>query len=180
MRMSVHPRFLRLSMASTAEPPVAGHRIDHDDGRLGDVLRHLVIVLDGLFGLLVTVHADVADAREGHEREQTLDHAKARPQDRDDGELVLCEDLALGRLDGGLDRLWARLEIARHLVAHEHRNLVQELAELRGLRVLVAHDGELVGDQRVVENVHFTHGYLLSRLQTIGAIIVVRQERDAS
>ena len=59
--------------------------------------------------------------------------------------------------DGGLDLDLLKREVARGLVAHQHGDLGDELAELLDAGVLVAQDGQLVLDQRVVEYAYFAH-----------------------
>ncbi len=51
-----------------------------------------------------------------------------------------------------LDRDHFELEIARHLVAHQMRDLAQQPAEARDRGFLVAHDRQLVLDHRVIDD----------------------------
>ena len=53
---------------------------------------------------------------------------------------------------GDLHRL--EREVARRLVALEHRELADEVAELLGARRLVTQDGDLVLDHRVIDDGH--------------------------
>ena len=54
----------------------------------------------------------------------------------------------IGRRDGRL----GELEVARRLVGLEHRELLDQLAELLGAGLDVAQDRELVLDERVVDH----------------------------
>ena len=50
-------------------------------------------------------------------------------------------------------------QIARDLIAHQHSDLVEQLAEILGARLLVTHNGKLVGDQGMIDDMKLTHSH---------------------
>ena len=64
------------------------HRVEQDHVALGDVVRELDVVLDGLERLLVAVEADEPDPRARDEGEHAVEHPDARAQDRAHGHLL--------------------------------------------------------------------------------------------
>ena len=50
--------------------------------------------------------------------------------------------------------------VARDLIAHEKRHLLEQLPEVFGRRFLIPHQGQLVEDQRVIEDVQVWKGVL--------------------
>ena len=107
-----------------------------------------------LVGDLVALHTDVAHASGGHQVEDAIDHAEARAQDRNDGELLAGKLLKRGSGDGGLDLDVFHGQVAHGLVAVKERKLAHELAELVGAGALVAQDRQLVLDERMVDKRH--------------------------
>ena len=72
--------------------------------------------------------------RFGREVAKHIDHARAH------------------RLDRRLDIDLVRRQVARDLIGEEKADLAQQLAEHRRGRVLVAHQGELVEDERMIDH----------------------------
>ena len=126
------------------------HWVQHDDFALMDVGRQLAVVGDRLQGLRVAVHADVAYLGSRNHREHALQHADAGAQDRDEGQLSAGDDLGLGDGDWGLHLDLLERQVAGGLVAHQHRDFADQLAEFLGAGVLVAQQGEFVLNQWVV------------------------------
>jgi hypothetical protein len=60
--------------------------------------------------------------------------------------------IGLHRCHGSLDAHLLERQRPRDLVSHEERDLAQQLAKLHGRRMPVAHMGQLMEDQRVVED----------------------------
>ena len=107
-----------------------------------------------LVGNLVTLHTDVAHASGGHQVEDAVDHAEARTQDGNNGELLAGKLLKHGGGDGSLDLDVFHGQVAHGLVAVKERKLAHELAELVGAGALVAQDRQLVLDERMVDKRH--------------------------
>ena len=144
-----------LTCRDRGDARVAGreHRVEDDRVALLEVVGELHVVLDRLERLLVAVHAHEPDARARDQRERALEHPDAGAEDRADGDLLPGDPLRLHRLERGLDLDGLGREVLRRLVGEEQRDLVDELAEVDGRRVLVAQVGELVLDERVVTTV---------------------------
>ena len=107
-----------------------------------------------LVGNLVALHANVAHAGRGHQVEDAVDHAKARAQNGDDGELLAGKLLKRGGRDGSLDFDILHGQVAHGLVAVKKRKLAHELTELVGAGLLVAQDRQLMLDERVIDKRH--------------------------
>ena len=84
---------------------VAGreHRVEQEHVALGDVVRQLDVVLDGLERLLVAVEADEADARTGDQREHAVEHPHPGAQDRADRDLLAADPARAHPLERRLD-----------------------------------------------------------------------------
>ena len=104
-----------------------------------------------LVGDLVALHANVAHAGRGHQVEDAVDHAKARAQNGDDGELLAGKLLKRGGRDGSLDFDILHGQVAHGLVAVKKRKLAHELTELVGADLLVAQDRQLMLDERMID-----------------------------
>ena len=107
-----------------------------------------------LVGDLVALHANVAHAGRRHQVEDAVDHAKARAQNGDDGELLAGKLLERGGRDGGFDFDILHGQVAHGLVAVKERELAYELAELVGAGALVAQDRQLMLDERMIDKRH--------------------------
>ena len=92
-----------------------------------------------------------------NEAQKTVDHAETRAEYRNDCEFLTGDGLRDHLGDRGLDLDVLEREVAGDLIAHEHRDLVEQLAEILRAGLLAAHDGQLVCDQRMVDNVKSTH-----------------------
>ncbi|MNS50263.1 hypothetical protein D3C72_829060 [compost metagenome] len=102
--------------------------------------------------LLVAVHADMADARRRDQLDQAIAHAHAGAQHRHDGQLLAGDHRRIQLHQRRVDAARGQRQVARDLVAHQQRDLAQQLAEGARGRFLVAHVRELVLDQRVIED----------------------------
>ena len=129
------------------------HRVDDDERALGDIARQLAVVLDWLQRLRIAVHADVANAGRRNHVDDAVEHAEAGAQDWHDADFLAGEHLLLALADWCLDLDFPEREVTRDLVGHEHRDLLEQLAEILRTRFLHAHDREFMLDQRVVNEV---------------------------
>ena len=130
---------------------VAGreHRVEQDDVAVRDVGRQLHVVLDRAQRLLVAVETDEADARARDQRQHAVEHPEPRAQDRAHGDLLAGDARERLHLERRLDVDVLGREILRRLVGEEQRDLLDELAEVDGRRVLVPQVRQLVLDERV-------------------------------
>ena len=67
-------------------------------------------------------------------------------------DLLAGDHRRVHRRQRGFDPLGRHRQVAGDLVAHEQGDLAQQLAEQDGGRALVAHQGELVADQRMIDH----------------------------
>ena len=141
---------------------VAGgeHRVEHDRLALVHALGHLEVVLDGLEGVRVAVEAHVAHARAGHDAQHAVEEPVARAHDAHEHGLLAVDDGALHGLERGLDVDQLGGHVPRDLVGHQHADLAQQAAEAARAAVLLAHQRELVLNQRVGDVVDVAHGAL--------------------
>jgi len=128
------------------------HGVHDEHVALSDVLGELAVVLDRLQGLRVAVQTHVTDAGGGDELQDAVDHPEPCAQDRNDGDLLAGEHIGRGLGYRGQHGGLGELKAARRLVGLEHREFLHELAELLGAGLLVAHDRQLVLNQRVVHH----------------------------
>ena len=141
-------------MAAAALPPGGEHRIEHRHDAFGQVRRHLAVILDRFQRLGVAVEPDMAHSGGRDQREQGVDHPQSGAEDRHEADLArqtVSDRLGHGRADG----VFGDREIARGFVADEQGDLVDELAEILGARLLGAKHGYLVQDQRMVHHMKF-------------------------
>ena len=136
------------------------HRVDHDDVTLGDVGGHLVVVLDGFLGLGVAEQANVAHLAAGNHAHHAVHHAETGTKDRNDRHFLAGDAAASGDGNGRLNVDFLQRKIAGRLVAHQHGNLGDELAEFLHAGPLVAQDGQLVLDQGMVKYAYFAHDWI--------------------
>ncbi len=162
----------RMSRAPRALEPLDGggggirrrqHRVDDDDQALGHVVGRLEVIFVRLERLGIAVDADVGDARRRDEIEHAFEQAVAGAQDRGEHRLLALKDRRIHGRQRRFDVERGERQVAGDLVGQEQRDLAQQLAEARGRRGLVAHQGELVLDQRVVDDGDTLHGGLPSR-----------------
>ena len=150
------------------------HRVEQQNVAVLDVTRQLAVILDRLEGLRVAIQADVADLGCRDHLQNTLYHAETCAQDRNESDL-LAGELTLG--NRGLDGDLLERQITGRLVAHQHGDLGSGLAEFLDAGGLVAHQAQLVLDQRVV---HFMYGCHNRSLLLLKSEFVICSPRDAS
>jgi hypothetical protein len=100
----------------------------------------------------------VRHARGRHQLQHAIEKADAGSQDRREHELFAGDHRRLHGLQRRFDVDHFERQIARDLVAEQHPDLVQELAEALGRARLVAHQRQLVLDEGVGEDVNVAHG----------------------
>ena len=87
-----------------------------------------------------------------HHFQHALHHAEACAQDRHKRQFPASDHFG-GRLaHRRLNVYFLERKIARRLVAHQHSDLAHQLAELFGTRILIAQEGKLVLNQRMVHD----------------------------
>ena len=89
--------------------------------------------------------------------EQAVNHSQPCPQNRDKRDLAPRNHVRFRDADRGLDLDLFDRHVAGRLIAHQHGDLVNQLAEFLRAGVLVPQEGDLVLDQRMVHNKRFQH-----------------------
>ena len=98
---------------------------------------------------MIAIEPDVADARAGHQAVDPLDHAEPRAQNRDERQLLPADAATHGPLERRVDDRLLEREVARRLVRHEHRDLVDQLLEDLRRSFAIAQNAQLVLDERM-------------------------------
>ena len=127
------------------------HRVDHIDEGVRQAGREALVIVHGAVLLLVAVDPHMPDARAGKQSQEPVDHAQPGSQHRHDRDFPGKAAAGCG-LERRLDIDGGRGEVARGLDGEDRRGLEQRLAKLPVTRALVAHDGEPVGEHRVVDD----------------------------
>ena len=128
------------------------HRVEQQEVALGRVRRHLEIVVDRLERLVIAIETDVSHTRRRHELEDSLDHAEPRAQDGNERELLAAHALCGHVLERRVDADRLQRQVARRLVRHQHRDLVDELLEDLRRRPPVAQYAKLMLYERVADD----------------------------
>ena len=104
--------------------------------------------------------------RGGNEGQHAVHHAKARAQDGHQRQLAAGEHARFRHCDGRLDSDLLCGQVARGLIAQQHRKLAYKRLELLRARGFVAQQAHLVLHERMVENHCFAH-YRISPLKNL-------------
>ena len=115
------------------------HGVKHQHFALAHVRGQLAVVFHRQVGLRVAVEANVPHLGRGPEVGHAVHHAQPGAQDGHDAQLFAGEHVGLARGHGGLDLDLFEGQVARDLIGHEHADLLEELAEVLGATVFVAH-----------------------------------------
>ena len=134
------------------------HRVEEEHVRVACARRHAEIVADRLERFLVAEHADVADGGRREHAQDAIGHGQPSPQHRHKHERT-CGTRTLGLGQRGLDFLRRDLEMAQRLVGDKLREFLQQPAEVRRRRVLVAQGGYLEVGQRVPHEMEAGKGF---------------------
>ncbi len=117
--------------------------------------------------LWVAVHTDVTHLGDRNQILQTVHHTQSGAEDGHDGELASGYHLCLGLGDGRFNGDFLQRQVTEDLIAHQHGNFVEQLPEVLGAGLAVAHDRQLMGNQRMVDNVQVAHDVLSLRSYNI-------------
>ena len=131
------------------------HRVEQQHVAVLDIVRQLAVILDRLQGFRIAVQADVADLGSRDHFQHAVHHAEAGAQDRHQRDLLARDYLHTRIRHRGLDRDFLERQVAGRLVAHQHGDLTGRFAEFLDAGGLVAHQAELMLDQRMI---HFMYG----------------------
>ena len=136
--------------------PTGGeHRVDEEHGLAGQILRECLEVGHGLVGLFIAGEADEADLRIRDHGQRRVDHAQASADDWDDDRGFL-QAVALGGIDRGIYVEGLDLQVHAGFVDQHGAEIREGGPEGCVVAVLIPHDGEARGRQRVLDhlNIH--------------------------
>ncbi len=137
------------------------HRVNNDDVALGNIGGHLEVVLNWLKRFRIAEQTDVTDLDVGHHAHHAVNHAKTRTQYGNDRQLFSSDAMALCNGDRGFDLYLLQRKIPGGLIAHQHCDLGDDLAEFLHAGLLIAQDGQLMLNKRMVEYAYFAHVLVL-------------------
>ena len=135
------------------------HRIDKDEVTIFHI-RQLAVVFDRLGGDGIAVEADDADAGRRHEFGEAFHHAEAGAQDRDDAELLAGDLFPCRFFERRLDGDMFERLVSGEFLAHQECDFLQQTAELAGAGFFLSHNGQLVLDQRMINDMDMHNGLL--------------------
>ena len=107
-------------------------------------------------GDFIPVQTDMTDLGGRNHPQHRVQHTAARAQDRNQSQLSAGDLLRSHRRHRGFDLYILEGQISGRLIAHQHGDLGDQLAEFLGTGVLITQDRQLVLDQRMVKNRNFT------------------------
>src|SRR6266545_5003436 len=136
------------------------HRVEHEERAILLPRRDLEVVVHGPERVVIAIQPDVAHPRGRDELRDALDHPQPGPQDRHERQLLAGHLLAGGLFEGRLDLHGLERQVLRHLVRHEHGDLVDQLLEVARAGAPVPQDRELVPDQGVAQHGEVREGGL--------------------
>ena len=117
-------------------------------------------------GFFITLQADHADFGGGNQIEHAVEHAQTGAQNRHHGEGFAFDALAFDVAAPAVENIVFGFEIAAGFISHQARQLFGQSAEFVGARFGFAHQGELVFDQRVVDDGDVHNQSFGGRVQT--------------
>ena len=178
--------------------PRSEHRVEDEEIPLCRIARNLEVVVDRLQRVMISVEADVPDARRWNEAKNPFHHPESGAQDRHERQFLSRDALADGLLERRFNRNRLEREIGRRLVGHQHRDLVDQLLEDLRRRALIAEQRHLVLHQRMAHDdqvreggsndrrggVHAGQASIFARMKEYQAVMVrltrhPREDEDA-
>ena len=163
-RMFFAPRFLQPVDRGDRRVRGRQHRVEHEHQAVGHILRRLEVILDRHQRLRIAIEPDMRDAR-GRARGSSMPSRKPMPARRIGAStsfLPASTGAFIGASGVSMSIIFER-QVARHLVAEQHADLVEQLAEALGRALLVAHQRELVLHQRMIDDGDALHARRLPR-----------------
>ena len=109
-------------------------------------------------GFLVAVETDVAHFGNGNQALQPFHHTQAGPENRDNGQFAAADGLGHGLANRGFNLDIGEREVTQDLITHQESDFFEQFAEILGTGFLHSHDGQLVLNHRMVDNVQLAHG----------------------
>ena len=156
------PHFFRISIVAEAEPPVAN--IGSSTRQMSTVGAdgQAVVIGNRFQRALIAKQADVPHLRRGHHLPHAFHHAQPGAQHRHQADLF-AQFVTVGRAHRRGHRVFLQLNIGGGFVGHQDRDFADEFAELLGLGIDVAQEGEFLLDERMLADVDVRHRHLLKK-----------------
>ena len=129
------------------------HGVDDDHIPLRDIGGHLAVVFHRLQRIRITEQADMAHPRGGDHFQNSVHHAKACPQNGNDGQLFASNGLEDAGSHGSFNLHVLQRQVAGGFISHQHSNFRDKLPEVLGAGVLAAQNGQLVLKQGMAQDV---------------------------
>ncbi|MCY1365856.1 hypothetical protein D9M69_527270 [compost metagenome] len=130
------------------------HWINHDNEAIDDIFRGLEVIFDWLQRVMVTIEADMSHACSGHQIQHAFEKTIACAQDGGEDQLLSLEDRRFHWHHRCIDMHGGQFEIARHFIAKQQRYFFQQTPETGGRGFALAHNGELVLDKRMADDIN--------------------------
>ena len=131
------------------------HRVEQQYVTILDVVRQLAVIFDRLHRVRIAVHAHVTDLGSRDHFEHAFYHAKTGAQDGNQRDLLAGNHMHTCICQRGFDGDFLERQVAGCLIAHQHGDFAGRFAELLYASGFIAHQAELMLDQRVI---HFMNG----------------------
>ena len=147
------------------------HGINDKDLSFRYICRKLAVIFHRLQCLRISVQTDMTDFRGRDEGQHTFDHAQARAQDGHDRKLLALKDMGFGGADGGLYIFFVHFKISGSLIAFQHGDLADRLAEFLGTCLFTADNTDLMLYQGVIHVDYFCHFLLFPVLIMLYSIL---------
>ena len=138
------------------------HRIGYDNDSLINRIRKLAVILMWNARLLIPVHTDVSNLCRWYEGKHARHHAKASTKYRNDSELTSGNHRSHTFLDWSLNLHILQWQVTKCFKSFKHRNLLYELPELIGSRILVTQNRNLMLNQRLAMTASVSTGKIKS------------------
>ena len=100
----------------------------------------------------------MADPRRGNQLGHAVHHAQTGAQNGHNAHLLAAEVPGLGLAKGSFDLHFLGRQVTGDLVHHQHADFFQQFPEFLGAGVNIAHQAQLVLNQRMIEDVYLPHG----------------------
>ena len=121
-------------------------------------MRCLEVIFDRLKALGIAVKADMGDASRGHQRQHAVEETDPGAQDRCKRQFLAGDFRGLHRHQRRFDIDDLQRQIAGHLIAEQHADLVQKLPKALGGPVGLAHQRQLVLDEGMADEMNVAGG----------------------
>ena len=125
------------------------HRVDNQCHALVELTNQFFQIGAGFQGFLVSDLADNAYPGDRDQAEYTVEHAKARTKNRNNGDFLAMDLFHRHRAGPAIDGLFLEVEILGGFIGQQGTDFLCQLTKILGADIRAAHQAELVADKRV-------------------------------